>query len=266
VHNVVAAHLAQLRQRPEHADTPFPALQAQAVVDAITSNHDPNVSAVAPEPEPDPARESEVAVDRPLPPAQTVVSVPEVVIHVDLATLCHGRHPATVCETIDGVPIPPATVERLCCEAVLQAVVVKPDGSFDQLCQEYRTANRAQRRALAAMYSTCAHPDCQTVFSACRIHHVVYFSRGGKTVLDNMIPLCERHHHLVHEGGWTLSMTPDRTTTWTRPDGTIWWTGNTINRQHHRERPVRPAAELLRTINQIAGIEPADASLQMSLC
>jgi hypothetical protein len=25
-------------------------------------------------------------------------------------------------------------------------------------------------------------------------------------------------------------MTPDRTATWTRPDGTTYWTGNTIDR------------------------------------
>lgn len=266
LHNVVAAQLAQLRQQPEHADTPFPALHAQAVVDAITGNHDACVPAAAPESKPQSAGESEVSVDRPTPRPSAVVSVPEVVIHVDLATLCHGRHPTSVCETIDGVPIPPATVERLCCEAVLQAVVVKPDGSFDQLCQEYRTASRAQRRALAAMYSTCAHPDCRTVFSACRIHHVVYFSRGGKSVLDNMIPLCERHHHLVHEGGWTLSMTADRVTTWTRPDGAIWWTGDSRNRLPRREPPEQTAAELLRTLNQIVGIAADDAPLQMSLC
>ena len=50
--------------------------------------------------------------------------------------------------------------------------------------------------------------------------------------MGNLAPLCEsrKHHHDVHEGGWNLTMTPDRTATWTRPDGTTYWTGNTIDR------------------------------------
>jgi hypothetical protein len=43
-------------------------------------------------------------------------------------------------------------------------------------------------------------------------------------------PLCSSHHHLVHEGGWTLTLTPDRTITLTRPDGTIHHHGTTTNR------------------------------------
>lgn len=38
-------------------------------------------------------------------------------------------------------------------------------------------------------------------------------------------------HHLVHEGGWTLTMTPDRTATWTRPDGQAYWTGSLNDRR-----------------------------------
>ena len=75
------------------------------------------------------------------------------------------------------------------------------------------------------MHRTCAHPDCTVGFSACRIHHVRWWwEHWGPTDIDNLIPLCERHHHEVHEGGWGLSMTPDRVATWTRPDGTVFWT------------------------------------------
>ena len=66
---------------------------------------------------------------------------------------------------------------------------------------------------------------------------------GGETsarpISHNLIPLCERHHHLVHEGGWTLTMTPDRVTTWTRPDGVIAHHGRTTDRtparRHHHD-------------------------------
>jgi hypothetical protein len=58
-----------------------------------------------------------------------------------------------------------------------------------------------------------------------------------------MVPVCEQHHHLVHEGRWTLSMTPDRVATWTRPDGTIHHHGTTIDR-------TPPAATTNRTDQQ----------------
>lgn len=60
----------------------------------------------------------------------------------------------------------------------------------------------------------------------CKAHHIVWYTRQGPTLLDNLIPVCEEHHHLLHEGGWNLTMTPDRTVTWTRPDGSV-------SRVHH---------------------------------
>lgn len=148
--------------------------------------------------------------------------VPEIVVHVDAESLCHDRHVDTLCETVDGVALPVSTVQRMCCEAVLQAVIVRPDGTVDRICAERRTAGRDQRRMLAAMYSTCAHPHCEVGFSHCRIHHVVWWTNGGKTVLANLLPLCETHHHLVHEGGWQLEIDADRTVTWINPAGAIW--------------------------------------------
>jgi hypothetical protein len=156
--------------------------------------------------------------------------LPEIVVHTDGQTLCHGRHDATLCETADGVPVPVSTMQRWCCEAVMQAVIVNPDGTIDQICRELRTANRQQRRMLEAMYTTCAHPHCTMTFSACRIHHIIWWSLGGTTTLSNLLPLCETHHHLVHEGGWNLSIDDQRHVTWTRPDGTTWHTDTGPNR------------------------------------
>ncbi len=68
----------------------------------------------------------------------------------------------------------------------------------------------------------------------CRMHHIEFFRNGGKTSVNNLLPLCETHHHLVHEGGWILTMTSGRVATWRRPDGTIWHTKPTIDRQPSR--------------------------------
>ena len=38
----------------------------------------------------------------------------------------------------------------------------------------------------------------------------------------------------MHEGGWSIKLTPDRTLTITRPDGTVAWEGPSIDRTHAR--------------------------------
>lgn len=205
--NVIDHHVARLRQDPSNAERPFGQLQVDAVLESIT-------------------------------PAAGEWRIPEVVVHVDHASLCHGRHAATLAETADSTAVPVPTIQRLCCEAIIQAVIVQPDGTVDRLCAEQRTANRRQRRMLEAMYSTCAHPQCEVPFTACRIHHVVWWTEGGKTVLANLLPLCEPHHHLVHEGRWNLEIDEHRAVTWIRPDGSVWLTHGGPNRD--RGRVTRP--------------------------
>ncbi len=73
-------------------------------------------------------------------------------------------------------------------------------------------------------------PGCTVGFEHCRIHHVTYWEHNGPTDLDNLVPICERHHHLVHEGGWTLHLHPGRRITVQQPDGTTSYDGVTTNR------------------------------------
>jgi len=67
---------------------------------------------------------------------------------------------------------------------------------------------------------------CDTPFEHCHIHHASWYTlQHGPPDIDNLLPLCNKHHHLVHEGGWQLHLAPDRTLTTTTPDGTIRITG-----------------------------------------
>ena len=47
--------------------------------------------------------------------------------------------------------------------------------------------------------------------------------------MKNLVPLCGRHHHLVHDAGFTATLTAGRTLRWYRPDGT-----------HDADQPLRP--------------------------
>jgi hypothetical protein len=142
------------------------------------------------------------------------------IVDAETATTCRLHH-ASVCETGDGMPVPPETVRRLLCNGRITPVILGTDGAPINVGRTQRTATRAQRRALRAIYRHCAYAGCDVAFYRCEIHHVDWYEHGGATDLANMLPLCSRHHHLIHEGGWTIHLAPDRALTITRPDGTI---------------------------------------------
>jgi hypothetical protein len=105
--------------------------------------------------------------------------------------------------------------------AMVAAAVEVATGDRLQMGRDIRLANRAQRRALRAMYRTCAHPGCRVPFADCFIHHVTPWEHDGVTDLANLLPLCGRHHHQVHEGGWRLTIDPARNLAWHQPGGRL---------------------------------------------
>jgi hypothetical protein len=110
------------------------------------------------------------------------------------------------------------------------------DGEVLDIGRAMRLASPAQRQALSAMYTCCGFPGCTVAFQHTEAHHVTDWTRNkGPTDLANLFPLCDRHHHLVHEGQWKLELRPDRTITVTRPDGVIHFEGSSLTRR-------RPAA------------------------
>ena len=141
----------------------------------------------------------------------------EVVVHVDLDTLTKSvdaknmgarRSSRGVCRTNLGVGLPVETVRRLACEADIIPVVLDGRSVPIDVGRSKRLATVHQRRALEAIHTTCAIPDCDVPFHRCQIHHIDYWENGGRTDLDNQVPLCTRHHHAAHEGGWTLTLDP----------------------------------------------------------
>lgn len=127
-----------------------------------------------------------------------------------------------------GLPIdlPAKTVAAMRARARQVTVVVEADrvvsapGTMN-LGRTARVASIAQRRALRALYATCAVPGCAVGFDDCTIHHVVWWRLGGQTDLDNLLPVCWRHHHHVHDDGWITTTRPGQYPTFTLPNGTV---------------------------------------------
>ena len=144
---------------------------------------------------------------------------------IDINTLIDGEHPNTILDC--GIPIdfPAETLRRWACQADITPTIIAADGVSLYLGRTQRIANRAQRRALRAMYRSCAIPGCTVAYDHCQIHHLHWYRKGGNTNIDNLAPICNKHHHLVHEGGWHLTIDPHRNLTITYPDGTTTTTG-----------------------------------------
>ena len=163
-------------------------------------------------------------------------TTPAEIIVIDAGTLATGEiHEHTVCETGSGADLPPSAVDRVMCESIVLPTVITSGGDRLQVDvgRHARVANRAQRRALRAMYPSCAFGDCHQTFDRCEIHHLQPWLAGGPTDLANLLPLCSRHHHLVHDRHWRLRLDPDRTLHIAQPDGT-----------HHQTVPI-PIDDLL---------------------
>ncbi len=145
----------------------------------------------------------------------------DVTVIVDWETLSGGFHEHSVYDIgLSRFGLPIDTIRRWVCCSDITPVVVAPGGQRILLGRTIRNANRSQRRALRVLYRTCAL--CDIAFEHCQVHHVTWYTTGnGNTDIDNLVPLCSRHHHLAHEGGWQLALTSDRTLTVTRPDNTI---------------------------------------------
>ena len=162
----------------------------------------------------------------------------ELLALVDIETLTTGLRDDSVCELDDGTTVPVATMRRLACDAHILPVVLNGEGVALDVGRRRRLATADQRRALRAMYRTCGIGDCDVPFERCEIHHLEHWgAHRGPTDLDKLIPSCGRHHHLVHEGGWQLTLDPvTRELTITLPDGTV----------HQRSRPHSAAARTVR--------------------
>jgi hypothetical protein len=107
---------------------------------------------------------------------------------------------------------------------VRNGVVIHAPGELD-LGRTTRLANRAQRRALRALYATCAIPGCRVRYDRCKLHHIIWWRNGGRTDLANLLPVCAQHHTEIHDSGWDISLAANRELTIHFPDGTIHNTG-----------------------------------------
>jgi hypothetical protein len=119
-----------------------------------------------------------------------------VMVHLDQHHLLDGLAAARL---DSGTDISSGEARRLACNAgLIPAVFGGPSVPLD-LARETRLHTKAQRAALSASFDTCAAEGCRRPFAWTEVHHRTPWSHGGRTDLDNAVPLCGWHHRRVHD-------------------------------------------------------------------
>jgi hypothetical protein len=160
-----------------------------------------------------------------------------VVVHAQTTTLDdHGTPSGGApipggCEIEHGPVLHPETVRRLACTARIQTVLEDRSGTAIGVGRMRREPPAFMMRQLRYRDRECVFPGCGDRRFA-HAHHVRWWSRGGRTDLDNLVLVCTFHHRLVHELGWRLQRRPGGKVWWFRPDGT-----------RHRSGPAPPISE-----------------------
>ncbi len=148
-----------------------------------------------------------------------------------------------VCSIEGQGSIDPRTAQRLACDSPLLPVLVR-EGEPLALGRTRRLVTRAIRRALRIRDQMCRYPGCHQTRHL-DAHHVIHWSAGGATDLDNLVLLCRFHHTVVHDGAIAIDRSGGEVPTWNfrHPDGrlTVDWESDSslvqwltqLNRRRH---------------------------------
>ncbi|WP_162598775.1 HNH endonuclease signature motif containing protein [Nocardioides gilvus] len=98
-----------------------------------------------------------------------------------------------------------AQARRLACTARIIPAVLGGDSEVLDLGRGQRLFTKAQRRALLLRDKTCRSEGCDIPGTWSEAHHLVPWSQGGVTDLENSALLCSKHHHRAHDPGYDMT-------------------------------------------------------------
>ncbi|MEI8082220.1 MAG: HNH endonuclease, partial [Actinomycetes bacterium] len=109
------------------------------------------------------------------------------------------------------------TAQRLTCDCTIHRLVLDPAGMPLDVGRSTRTIPKQIRIALNQRDQGCAYPGCERPPGWCAAHHIQHWAHGGETSLQNLVLLCDRHHHKIHDTNHTITTEPGRKPVITKP-------------------------------------------------
>ena len=125
----------------------------------------------------------------------------EIIVVADIGALT-GDNPAGRCEIPGAGPVPPAVLERIACDAHLTGLLFA-DGKPLHHGSTVRTATAKQWRALIARDRGCV--GCGAEPARCQAHHIVPWAQTRRTDIDNLVLVCWKCHHNIHDHHWRVT-------------------------------------------------------------
>lgn len=89
-----------------------------------------------------------------------------------------------------------------------------------------RRPTAGQCRVTEAAHTTCIFPGCRIPATQCDLDHRIEWSKGHRTAVDDLGPLCRHDHGGRHKHGWTYRILPNGDIAWTSPLGHTYITRN----------------------------------------
>jgi hypothetical protein len=103
-----------------------------------------------------------------------------------------------------GPGLPDRVVQRLLCEGRIRTLIQDSGSNVLDVGRSHRLVTDRQYRALLLrQHGHCAHPGCPNTKNL-HAHHRIHWIHGGRTDLDNLRLLCERHHVAHHAGEFEI--------------------------------------------------------------
>jgi hypothetical protein len=115
-------------------------------------------------------------------------------------------------------PITGEAARLLACDATLTSMILNGERVPLDVGREHRIVTPAIRKALMARDCGCAFPGCGRPAGWTDAHHIVHWSKGGKTSLSNTVLLCRHHHRKIHHQGWEVKIADDGHPWFTPPE------------------------------------------------
>jgi hypothetical protein len=137
--------------------------------------------------------------------------------HVEMITEHDPLTSSLLAWTTEHAVIGTHTTDALLCDCVIHRVV-RAGNAVLSYGRATRTVPIDLFRAVAVRDGGCRFPGCDRKIAWCDAHHIRYWQHDGLTELENLVLLCNRHHHLIHQPGWHLKLLPNADLEVTHPN------------------------------------------------